>query len=808
MALGVAAHSAEIPDTNDALQEIVVTAEKRSSTVLETPISMSALSGEELVAKGLLSVEDLAGAVPGISMRTAGPGQTEYEMRGLSSAGGSTATVGFYLDEVPLSASAVGQNGRTVIDPELFDLSHVEVLRGPQGTLYGAGSMGGTIKLVTNAPQPGAFDAAAYLSSSDTKHGSVNGAGSGMLNLPMGEIAALRLVATERYVSGWIDRIVIAPGKFPAPTNPAPATSPYGACLNYYCTRGDVEDAPVQTDVKGSNLERFSSARAAFLVKPTDGLSITTTLMYQRIDADGYNNDQSPPGGLAIYQPYNLPEPYYDSFKLASLVLDYDFGLATLTSATSYWRRFVYQSTDSTEALQNIFNTTDFIENLYVEEDPTTQVSQELRLVSNAQGAFQWVAGLYAADLHSGYVTFNQTPTYANAMTCTPSGPTAGSCGPGGVLVNVNNGGAAANPNGIIFNDNNLNVMKQSAIFGEASYKFTQFLKLTAGLRFFRFDVHQISNSCGVGTQTGNASCVDAAVAGSGTNVLPKLNLAYTPDEDLTVYGTVSKGSRPGGVNIPIPLPTTPQLEANPSAYNCGLPLANRLNPSLPIPPGLVYVTSQPSYFAPDSVVSYEVGEKSRFAERRISFNADLFYVKWTNIQQALAVTCGYLLNEDVGNGRSYGPEAELSATVAPGLNVDLSAAYTNAEVTEPKPHTGVTAGTLIDNVPKYTGTAALNYERVVAEGYKARFRLAASMVGPMDDVAYYRETLPSHTFLDGRAGITRGKWVISLFGTNLTNRIAPLTINNTTFAWQQPTITRVTLPQPRTIGVDANVAF
>ena len=135
------------------LEEIVVTAEKRESTVQATPIAMTALSAADLAEQNIGSIQDLVGAIPGISLRTAGPGQTEYEMRGLGSSGGSVATVGFYIDETPLSASAVALNGRTVIDADLYDLNRTEVLRGPQGTLYGAGSMGGTIKLVTNPPK-------------------------------------------------------------------------------------------------------------------------------------------------------------------------------------------------------------------------------------------------------------------------------------------------------------------------------------------------------------------------------------------------------------------------------------------------------------------------------------------------------------------------------------------------------------------------------------------------------------------------------------------------------------------------------
>src|ERR1700680_4777301 len=200
------------------LTEIVVSAEKRASTVQETPISLSALSAADLQNENITTLEDLAAAVPGVSMRTAGPGQTEYEMRGLTSAGGSTATVGFYIDETPLSASAVALNGRTVIDPDLFDLNHVEVLRGPQGTLYGAGSMGGTIKLVTNQPKLGMFEAATDTTVSQTTHGSTNGGGSLMLNLPIGDIAGLRTVMTAKYLSGFIDRIIAPPGELPAPS--------------------------------------------------------------------------------------------------------------------------------------------------------------------------------------------------------------------------------------------------------------------------------------------------------------------------------------------------------------------------------------------------------------------------------------------------------------------------------------------------------------------------------------------------------------------------------------------------------------
>jgi len=805
-------------ENNPGLEEIVVTAEKRDSTVQATPISLTAISAADLAQENIQSVEDLVGAVPGVSMRSAGPGQTEYEMRGLTSAGGSAATVGYYIDETPLSASAVALNGRTVIDADLFDLSHVEVLRGPQGTLYGSGSMGGTIKLVTNQPKLGVFEGATDTSLSQTSSGgSTNGGLSAMVNLPIGETVALRLVATQKYISGWIPRVVAEPGTFPYPVG-------FGVtCFSYCPTRGNVAAAPVAETIKGSNMEKFTADRAMLLIKPSDELTINSTLMYQRIDAQGYNNYQatgtSPdpyPSTPGIYQPNDVKEPYYDSFKMASLTVKYNFGFADLTSATGYWQRYVVQTTDSTEALQNINGIAGsasptpwpngFLPGLlYTEEDPTTQISEELRLTSNGTGPFQWVGGLYAADLHSGYVTYNQSPYITNAYNS--GGPVAG---------NINTGGAAANPEGVIFNDNNPNVMKQSAVFGETSYKITDDLKATFGIRYFKFSVANTSHQCGVGTGTGNATCQIDSASGSGDNVLPKLNLSYEPTPDLTVYGTVAKGSRPGGVNLPIPLPTLAQIETNPLAYNCGVPNQNQLHPGTPIPPGTIYVTSQPAYFSPDSIWSYEIGEKARFDDRRFSLDADVYYVKWKDIQQVIDLSCGYPYSANAGNAVAYGPEVEFSALLVSGLTFSASGAYTKAYINEPTANeaiviAGATPGTdpsNIVNVPRYTADLALEYQTPLVNDLNGYFRIADAIVGPIEDISYVRETLPSHALIDARAGVSRGPWAAYLTGTNLTNKVAALTIDNTTFAWQQPTIIRVSTNQPRTIGLDFQYKF
>ncbi len=777
------------------LEEIVVTAEKRESTVQATPIAMTALSASDLAEQNVGSIQDLVGAIPGISLRTAGPGQTEYEMRGLGSAGGSVATVGFYIDETPLSASAVALNGRTVIDADLYDLNRTEVLRGPQGTLYGAGSMGGTIKLVTNQPKLHVFEGAAEVDASQTTGGSTNGHGSLMLNLPIGDIAALRVVTTGKYISGWIDRKVIEAGKFPFPTN-------FGNCGVYYCTRGDVQDAPVAQDHRNSNIERFVSSRAALLVQPADNLSITGNFMYQRIDADGYNNYQatgtSPIGNQAIYQPYDIKEPYYDSFHLFSLKVSYDMSFANLTSASSYWQRDVYQNTDSTEALQNIFNYTAFVPNLYSDNDLTWQIAQELRLTSRGDGDFQWVGGLYYSDLHSGYVTKNQTTGFVTTPVCSLPGlggdpALGGHCAPGTTFLYAPPL-TGANPEGIMFNDNNPNVLKQEAIFGEASYKVTPSLKVTAGLRFYKFTIANNSNQRGLGTASGSATPTISTASGSNTSLLPKVNVSYEPTSDLTVYSTLSKGSRPGGVNLPIPL--TPFSQG--AFYYCG--------PGT----GPSYLTQQPAYYSPDDLWSIELGEKAKFNDRRFTVNADVFYVKWHNIQQLIVLSCGYPYNTNVGQAKAYGPELEMAARLTDSITAELSGAYTQSYIYDAKDTPGlpVTNGTRVTNIPKYTGNLAVSYETALHEDYKFTFRIAESYVGPVEDTAYFRETLGPYGLMDFRMGFGKELWTASVFGTNLTNKHAAMTIDNTVFAWQQPTITRVSTNQPRTIGIAFETKF
>jgi outer membrane receptor protein involved in Fe transport len=194
------------------LDEVKVTAEKQVGTEQDTPISMAVEPAEDLENRGIVDVTALAQETPGVSLKSNGPGQTEFEMRGMTSSGGNSPTVGFYLDDTALTAPAGAQNGKVVLTPPLFDIDRTEVLRGPQGTLYGSGSMGGTFKLITNQPDLSGFQGMAQSTLSGTEGGGFNHADNVMLNIPViQDKLAVRIVATEAYTSGWIDRIVVYP---------------------------------------------------------------------------------------------------------------------------------------------------------------------------------------------------------------------------------------------------------------------------------------------------------------------------------------------------------------------------------------------------------------------------------------------------------------------------------------------------------------------------------------------------------------------------------------------------------------------
>jgi iron complex outermembrane recepter protein len=755
-----AAATATDATVETGLEEITVTAEKYKSTIQNTPISLSAVTGDQLDAEGITTVEALAREVPGLSVRSAGPAETEYEARGLASNGGAAPTVGFYLDEVPLSPPTLAQAGKVVIDPNLYDVSRIEVLRGPQGTLYGSGSMGGTVKVVTNQPKLGDWEGSVQGTLSDTEGGSGNGGGSFMLNIPIGDQLALRLVGTDTYRSGWIDRIVVNP--FPPDNGPV---------------RGNVLAGPVQSVTTNVNTVKLDAARASLLYQVNEDWSVLSTIYFQDMQMGGYDLYDSPPGPayMAHYEAFGLSEPISDMVHIYSINVTGDVGFADFTSASSYWRRVNSQTQDASESISSTVGYSPYIPIPFAEIDTTRQFSQEFRLNSRDSDQLHWTAGAFYSDLHSVWFDYGQSDSVPGFNT--PGSP-------------------ASEIGGVINYNNNIYQIKQYALFADGSYKITDTLKFEAGLRWYRYQSSQIENEWGLNGPQVFPPTVLPETEASNRGFNPRFNLSYSPSKDLTTYLSASKGFRPGGANQLLP------------AF-CG---------------------AAPLTFGPDSVWDYEVGEKAKMFDNWLTINSDFYYLKWNGVQQAPLLACGFQYDTNAGDGRSYGPEIEISAKLSNEFSVTASGSYTDARLTHPNaaytafltspggaqvspgvPYCATAAGCTapILNVPKSMASFAATYSTELFGDYKLTSRVSASYVGQTIDEAYfYNIQLGGYTLANARLILARDRWSASLFVDNLTNKVAAISANNTSFQYNIASLVRYSTNQPRTFGTELNYRF
>lgn len=746
------AHAA---DTNapsaDALSEIVVTAEKRDSTVQKTAISITAISGADLAAAGVQSIATVAAETPGVSIRSAGPGQNEIEMRGLTSSGGAAPTVGFYLDESPLTPPAGANNGKVVIDPNLYDLERVEILRGPQGTLYGSGSMGGTVKLVTAAPQLNTFGASVELTGSHTQGGNDNGDVNFMLNLPLiDDHVALRLVGTSEHNSGWIDRIV--ENNFPLEPGFSLTAAP-GTVIAL--PRGDVLGTPATAVYHNVNDEDLHSVRASLLIQVNDDLSITPSAYYQRITQGGYNTYDNPPGSsvpvLAHYQPIDTAEPFADEFTVGSVVVKQHFDGADVTLASSVWNREEKQTMDLSEDFQALTQLNFFLPSPLTEIDSSHQWSEELRVASNGSAPLQWLAGAFYSQFRS---EFQQI---ANDAAWTP-------------IVGFSN----------LINEAQPQTIRQAAVFGNASYQLTDEFKVTAGARYFNYRSTFDVTDTGLFATGDDVTVFTSNVTQANSGVTPMASLSYTPSADLTLYGSASKGFRPGGGNQYVPT-------SGPASCSGALSLFGE--------------TSAPTTYGPDTVWSYELGEKSRLLDGRVTLNSAVYYERWHAIQLQVPLPCGFFYSTNGDNAGVYGTEIEVKAKLAEPLTLSLNGGYTHSTYSNNSPETGFTAGERVPDVPSYTAGFALSYDAPLAADYRLTARIDDSQVGPIVDYTFAENQLPSHNIANARVGLARGKAYGYLFMNNLADTRAELSDTNSLGA-NGAFVNRVSTNQPRTVGI------
>ncbi len=773
-----------------AVSEVIVTAQRRTSTIQKTAASISAVTGADLQARGVTSFATLAQGTPGVSLKSEGPSQTEVEMRGMTSSGGNSATVGFYLDDVPLTGPANAQNGHSVIDPDLYDLNRIEVLRGPQGTLFGSGSMGGTVRLITNQPDPTGYHASGESILSGTDGGGFNHGDSLMVNIPLvNDKLALRIVGTENYRSGWIDRVV---------ANPFPTVTDNGT------VRGDVRDAAIQKQYPDSNSYQIYAVRTSLLWQPVSNLSVTPSFFYEtskQQNPDSYDSvsatNASPGAGLAHYEVFDIAQPLTDQIKIYSLGVNYAFPSFDITSSTAYWSRVSVQKEEASEAFNNPdTGATNYSEGVNssgegyygpdgsgpesgVERDPSHQFSEELRFASRGSERFSWVGGLFYSDFYSLWTFAGTTPNYSSFTDL-------GSLAPGFTPRPANT------PNW--FDVYEPTTLSNYAAYGDASYAVTDALKIEVGGRFNHSDYKFASSISGWGSALGSAAPSITGVHLSTNSFNPKFILSYTLSPDLMGYVTAAKGFRPGG--------------------------GNALYPTVGPVWGAAFVKMNyagdkfPTTYDPDSVWSYEIGEKARFFNRRLTVNGSLYYEDWSHIQLE-AYPDDFALNINGDRALIYGGEVDVRAYLGAGFDLLLSGGYIHERL-DGGPHWDIPPLHVLPEVAPETGTAILNYTRPLNNSLILTAQVENSYTGRRYSLAFpypnnaYGQYVPmaAYDLTNIRVGLkTQNAWSASLFVDNVFNKHAQLeslyTENLASAAFNQ-----IVTNQPLTGGVDLAYRF
>jgi iron complex outermembrane recepter protein len=801
-------------DSSPQLAEVVVTATKRPTTVQTTPITIVAITSAEMADRGITDLDSLVATVPSLAVRDSGvPGEDEFEIRGLNSQGGNTSMVGLYLGDIPLSAPANSEFGKVEMDPDMYDLNRVEVLEGPQGTLYGSSSMGGTIRLIPNAPQLNTYAASTDEVLSDTASGGgLNHAENGMMNIPLGETAAVRIVGSFTDDSGWIQQRVIQdgavtvdPGIYPDVSRPS----------NFYT-------APLQENSSGVNTTEIDQIRAELLWKPISNLTIDSTLMYEdisggapdEIDVTGEPTHPEMPTTLAHWEIYPAPEPQSDSFSLGSLHIVYDLPTVSLTSATGFWHRNSIYTQDSTEEVASALgipvydvaeggigpNESPFGAGI-AEQDYSRQLSEEVRLASIApihlpRGQLHWLLGYFYQDLYSDSSILLAAP---QAMS---------------VLGGTN-----------LFYQLQPQDLIQNAVFGNASWAITPHWKIAVGFRHYQYSLSQSNAQWGlfsVFEVPPYTERYDTAVSESASGTIPSFTLTYAINDNDMVFANVAEGFRLGGANQPVAiLADTPANEAmNPEevANECAVQgkelLTTTCNPNI--------LLQAPSTFKSDTLWSYELGEKSAFFDRRIMLDISAYYEHWLQPQVETSMS-GENITVTGSDAAIAGLDLQLQTLLPWGFHITLNGGYTHSQFLFNSALTGYPAGYEIPDTPKVTASGILVWQHDLSDSLALYGSIEADYAGDRSEVPLVVTatlqninqvlmTLPSYVLTNLRLGLkgyrnNGDRWTASLFVDNLANN-SVLLDPQPQESLQTNAFTRFTMTEPLTAGIDVSYAF
>ncbi len=799
---------AEAP-TTIALDEIVVTATRREESISRVPISITAINQEALNEKGIKDFADVARYTPGVAFDTSQTNQ--ISIRGISSSGGS-GTTGIYIDDVPIQIRSLGFNSDDAL-VKLFDLDRVEVLRGPQGTLFGAGSEGGTVRYITTQPSLTQSSINAKVETSYTEGGSPNYETGIAGGTPIVDgVLGMRFSAWFRHDGGWIDRI-------------DPTT------LN-------VVD-------KNANRADTTALRVAFLWKPNDSISVSPSIVYQnqqRNDITIYWPEYSNPNQDRYFSANPTPRPEPDKFYLPALNVQAEMGPVRLISTTSYFHRDEISGYDGTlynlgyyqsllPASGNAAGLAAFplldgsgvhlpagLTNYRAPASVTNQQSnftQEFRLQSTDPTAqLSWTAGVFYSldrqlsleEIHDPMADqlFNQL--FGQNIATFFGAP-------------LNPDGSSQLPMGDSYFNQLVSHDRQIAGFGELNYKLTDTLKLTLGGRVSKVS-YSIESLSG-GPQ--NSGPRPGAASSSETPFTPKAGLEWQVDPNNLYYFTYAKGFRSGGGNPTIPYDPTGQN----TNIGCTQDFKN------------FGISHAPSTYKSDSVQSFEVGAKNNI-DNRIRLASSIYYIKWNNIQgNVVPPICQIQWTDNLGNAVSKGFDLQADFQVTAGLSIESSFGYTDARYTKNAYPSGavitganpplplVMSGDAVAgpngigtgySIPPYSATVGLEYkfqaftyESFVRGDYEYlagdKWQHASQDAG----TSSYDPTglpTPRQAFASLRAGTTIGDWGFNVFVDNLTDSHTMLNYNHQTNSYDgngnllaSPAYRFISY-RPRTIGI------
>jgi iron complex outermembrane receptor protein len=671
------------PPASEANQDIIVTATKRSSTIQEVPFSINAQTQEDIQRANANTLEAISRNVAGLTVQNLGPGQSQVSIRGVSAGQivrdqpGVKEQVGIYLDESVISLSLFTP------DLDLFDLNRVETLRGPQGTLFGSGSVGGTLRYITNQPVIGRTESMMEAGINTVDESDTGFDLKGMVNIPLGPTAAARAVLYGTHFAGFVDAVGPAAGK-------------------------NIND--------GSRI----GGRFSILWQPVPELKITPRIVYQDAKANGFNREErynfydnqfttgaagTDLGRRTVY--LKLPEEFHDKTTIADLVASYDFGPVELTSVTSYTHRDILVSRDASaltgsvgiSPLVGCCGVNPLIANLPSNLRDTTKLkqwTQEVRLASTGTGPFQWVFGGFYSHADRNYKQRLPTPGYDAFIDAALGAGTSAA---------VDNGfGLVDNP----YHANLPYVDTQKALFGEASYRFNQF-KLTAGGRWY--DFHETRDFVSGGIFSNGDTFLGNKTKSNGFS--PRAIASWEPNRNLSVNLQVAKGFRLGGVNDPLNIPLCTGGAGGIDAQTFG---------------------NRPTY-KDETLWNYEAGVK--YSKHGVTFNAAAFYNDIKNLQvTADAGSCSSRIVFNVPKAHAKGIEAELAVHPLPGLDLSFAGSLLDSQFDSSVTTVagvviaGMRNGNRLPTVPKYQFAAAANYEAPFNSNSDWYFNTSVQRVG------------------------------------------------------------------------------